>query len=499
MHFQQTLWAILVMIASTLFASLAQAIPVGLIPCLYNIKSRSVSSLITPASDLYDVNRLGFNHYFNYKPSAIFYPASEAEAAAAILCAVANNVSVVPRSGGHSYEGYSQGGQDGSLVIDLSQFQQFSLNPQTDVATVGAGTRLGHMYIRLWEAGEYLVPAGNCPSVGVGGHSLGGGFGVVSRKYGMLTHNIVGLSMVAANGTIFRVNAATNPDLFWALRGAGGGSFGLVTEFHIQAYKAPAIITTAVITFQPSLARVAMKAFATWGRTATEDLVAIMYIDQKTIRIEITVLGTQALMKTAIEPLLHVMSVPSDMKIQEGTWLQAARQWGDSGGTTLESSSLKHRALYHRGRSLLYRQPLSEEEMDIVEKYLNNPPKESISAYLIFDLWGGKIDRPNIPSAFDNHKGVLFSIQSDIFWNAPDKSPGYSSQECQQWSAEFAKEMQKAYSSGSSIEAYQNYIERDLPNAFSAYYGDNFLRLQQIKKDVDPYNVFKFPQSIPLP
>ncbi|KAG0222273.1 hypothetical protein BGW42_006748, partial [Actinomortierella wolfii] len=159
----------------------AQTFPANFLNCLQNICGDPNSHLVTPSSSIYDTDRVGFNINFNYKPIAIYHPATEHDAAAAIRCAAANNVAIAPRSGGHSFEGYGQGGKDGSLVIDLNQFQQFSIDKQTHVATVGAGTRLGPLYSRLWEAGEYLVPAGTCPSVGIGGHALGGGIGMVSR------------------------------------------------------------------------------------------------------------------------------------------------------------------------------------------------------------------------------------------------------------------------------------------------------------------------------
>ncbi|KAF9969389.1 hypothetical protein BGZ73_008274 [Actinomortierella ambigua] len=477
-----------------------QAVPLGLEDCLENIKSRSTSSLVLPSSSLYDKHRVGFNHYFDHKPSAIFHPASEAEAAAAILCAAANDVPVAPRSGGHSYEGYSNG-IDGSLVIDLSQFQQFSLDLKTKIATFGAGTRLGHVYTRLWEQGEYLVPAGTCPTVGIGGHGLGGGFGVVARKYGLLTHNIVSMTMIAANGTILTVNKDSHPDLFWALRGAGGGSFGLVTEFRVQAYKVPATVTTALLTYSFDELRPVFTAFATWGKNAPEELVVTMYIDQQKIELEMTYLGSQVQMEAAIKPFIELIgSKPTISNFEEGSWYKAATRWGLRSASTLEAADLGDMVFYHRGRSLFYRQGLSSEELDVIEKYLKRLPGLSRWGYILVDLWGGKIDRPNVPSAFDNHQGVLFSIQTEIFWSSPNAPlPGFTCETCLKWSSDFAKELQDNYSSGPTLEAYQNYIERDLPDAFHAYYGDQLPRLQQVKKSVDPDMVFDFPQAIPLP
>ncbi|KAF9944966.1 hypothetical protein BGZ72_001806, partial [Mortierella alpina] len=147
----------------------------------------------------------------------------------AVRCAAAAKVAVAPRSGGHSFEGHSTGGQDGSLVIDLGGLNSVAV--KNGLAKVGAGVRLGQLYLELFNQGGYTLNAGTCPSVGVGGHALGGGFGLLGPKYGLLLDRILEMQMVNAQGQLLTVSANSHPDLFYALRGAGGGSYGVVTEF----------------------------------------------------------------------------------------------------------------------------------------------------------------------------------------------------------------------------------------------------------------------------
>ncbi|KAG0222271.1 hypothetical protein BGW42_006746 [Actinomortierella wolfii] len=436
------------------------ALPVGMFDCLQSIQNTGNSTLITPSSPTYDTQRLGYDRNFDFRPIAIYYPATNADAAAAIQCAAAFNIPVAPRSGGHSYEGYSVGGKDGSLVIDLAYLQQFSLDPVTGIATVGGGTRLGPLYSRLWDVGQYLISSGVCPSVGIGGIALGGGIGFGARKYGMTTQNVVGMTMIDAKGDILKVSKSSNHDLFWALRGAGGGSFGLVTEFQIQAYKAPPNVVVFYLIYNWQRYREAIHSFASWGKTVTDDL----YIS-----------------------------------ISEGSWHQAAVLGAFNVSLDKPDLTVKR---FHRGRSLVYRKPMSTEELDIINNYLHTTPmpKGANERYITFEQWGGKINRPNAsPAVFDYHRGVIFSVQSGVIWDAPNDEPGHECAECLQWSTDFAREMQRAYSSSTVLEAYQNYMERDLPDALHAYYGDNLPRLMTIKKRVDPKNVFSFPQSIPLP
>ncbi|KAF9944679.1 hypothetical protein BGZ70_004437, partial [Mortierella alpina] len=142
MRFQWALVAITASIATDALTNTVKALPAGMVGCLENIKNSANSSLITAPSPEYNLQRFGYDRNFDYRPVAIYYPATDAHVAAAIQCAAAYGVSVVPRSGGHSYEGYSIGGKDGSLVIDLKHFQQFSVNSASGVASIGGGTRL---------------------------------------------------------------------------------------------------------------------------------------------------------------------------------------------------------------------------------------------------------------------------------------------------------------------------------------------------------------------
>ncbi|KAG0229208.1 hypothetical protein BGW41_003148 [Actinomortierella wolfii] len=485
-------------------SSASQANSAKLLSCLRNIKSdNSQANLVTPESLAYETDRLVYDRNFNYFPRAIYHAATEAEAAAAIQCAAANNISVAPRSGGHSYEGYGSGGADGSLVIDLNLFQHFRLDPETAVVTVGAGTRLGPLYTKLWALGQYLIPAGTCAGVGIGGHALGGGLGMISRKYGMLTDNIVGMKMIDATGQILQVNATSNADLFWALRGAGSGSFGLVTEFKIHAYKAPAIVTRMLLHWPLSRTRQLVRAYGMWGEDhLSEDMFVAMRFEHN-IELQVNFLGSQAEAEEVLRPLIQAAGQPDDIVAHEGTWIEAAALWNvvpDPSGLAYPDLTL-HRN--HRGRSLLYRRPLSDDEMEVIERYMTARPEGSSKIFVILDIWGGKIDRPNSPAAFDHHRGVFHSINLSIEW--PDKQTGggetpTSCIDCLKWSTDFTHELQKLHGAGhEEVEAYQNYIERDLRNGLRAYYGDLLPRLQQIKQKVDPGNVFSFPQSIPLP
>ncbi|KAG0339593.1 hypothetical protein BG004_006751 [Podila humilis] len=473
----------------------AQALPANMISCLQAIKGQS--QLITPSSSDYGQQSLTLNYIFNYKPQAIFHPSNNKEAAAAVICAAASGVAIAPRSGGHSFEGYSAGGQDGSLIIDLSKFNQLSVNTKTHVATIGAGNRLGPTYAKLWSKGNYLIPAGTCPTVGIAGHALGGGIGMTSRKYGPLSDNIVAMTVIDASGSIKTASVTENQDLYWALRGAGGGSFGLVTEFKIQAYKPPSKVTSMTYDFPLDRYSTILDAYAALGN-ATDDFMAEMNVDSSgNIQLQVVYLGNKADAAKVVAPFLKKAGKPSGKDVREAKWIDAATRFAWLAGGTLANPKAGD-SNYAKGRSLVYRQGLNTKEKDTIYKWMKSPPKGASAAYVIIDLWGGKINKPKNPSSFV-HQDAVLGIEFIIEWGAAGTSPGKKPcAACVTWGRNFYKEMLASYTKGQPISAYQNYIDRELPNSLNAYYGKALPRLKTIKKAVDPNNVFRFPQSIPL-
>ncbi|CAG8690826.1 4776_t:CDS:2, partial [Ambispora gerdemannii] len=199
---------------------------------------KSVSGdVVYPSDPNYLVLSQDINTDIDRFPAALLYAANEYDIKIAIYCAKTYKIQIVARSGGHSFEEYSLGGHDGALVVDLKKFSDLTIDTKTRTAVIGTGNRLGTIYYKLSQV-RHVIPAGACPSVGIGGHSLGGGFGLYSRAFGLASDNILSIKMVSANGTTLTANPFSHPDLFFALRGAGGGNYGIVTSitFRIHPY-----------------------------------------------------------------------------------------------------------------------------------------------------------------------------------------------------------------------------------------------------------------------
>ena len=214
---------------STLRAEAATSLPIA-----------ALRAELDPRKDLVLISGNGAPNKFDYNASyskrkqitpQVRVVASSAQAVGhTVGWAVANGVSFAIRSGGHSYEGFSQ---NADLVIDVRGMAAVQLAADTKSVSIGSGASLGAIYGAL-EPSHLAIPAGSCFPVGVAGHSLGGGFGLLGRPFGLACDSVLSMEVVDASGNILNVSESENPDLFWALRGGGNGSFGVVTKFNFR-------------------------------------------------------------------------------------------------------------------------------------------------------------------------------------------------------------------------------------------------------------------------
>ena len=198
--------------------------------------------VIAAGSARYGSARLLWDTRFDrLKPRAIAYCANSADVERIVRWARSERIHVVPRSGGHSYAGYSSG--NGVVVADVSRLDNVKVSGAR--ATVGAGAKLIGVYSALSKHGV-TVPGGSCPSVGIAGLALGGGIGYSSRRFGTTADNVTRLQIVTADGELRVGDASHNADLFWACRGGGGGNFGIATEFTFATHPVSTVSTYSI-------------------------------------------------------------------------------------------------------------------------------------------------------------------------------------------------------------------------------------------------------------
>ena len=228
--------------------------------------------LIRPGDSRYqDAKRLFQPQYDSLTPSAVAYVSGAHDVATALAFARRFGVPVTSRSGGHSYAGWSSGS---GLILDVGKLGTVSAS--SGQATVGAGARLIDVYTGLADQGV-TIPAGSCPTVGVAGLTLGGGVGVTGRAYGLTCDSLTGAEVVTADGTIRQVGADQDADLFWALRGGGGGNFGVVTSLSYRTH--PAVeCAYAFLTWNWSQARDVIRAWQQWAPSAPDAMWADLHL-----------------------------------------------------------------------------------------------------------------------------------------------------------------------------------------------------------------------------
>lgn len=225
-------------------------------------------TLVRPNSPQYATARQLFSSRFDtILPAAIAYCAAPADVQTCLAFAHRFGIPIAPRTGGHSYAGYST---TTGMVLDVTRMSTIAVNAGNGSATVGAGARLIDVYSALAQSG-LVIPAGSCPTVGVAGLTLGGGAGVLDRKFGLTCDNVLSAQVVVADGRVLTCDASHELDLFWALRGGGGGNFGVVTSFTFRIHQ---LTTLSLFTLRwPwSSAATVVNAWQNWSPQGPDEL-----------------------------------------------------------------------------------------------------------------------------------------------------------------------------------------------------------------------------------
>jgi FAD/FMN-containing dehydrogenase len=429
-----------------------------------------------------------YNMIYDYlRPQAVGRALDTRDVQSAVRWAVAKGVPLRARSGGHSYAGYSN--LSNGVVIDLRQMNSIRVNRRARTATVGAGAQLIDVYAALARQGV-TIPAGSCPSVGISGVSLGGGMGLAARAFGMSADNILGVTIVTADGRIRQVNSRSDPDLLWALRGGGGGNFGVVTQFTFKVHPVPRNVCYFNVSFPWSRASDAIAAWQAWAPRAPDQLTSIFHLSAgggaTVANANGQFMGTTGQVRGLLGPLLSVPGARITALVSKSyldmqlllagcstIGLNACHTVGTSPGGTLPRESF-------RAKSDYVTKPLSAAARNVLIQATQSRAAQPGSGALLFDSYGGAINRVAPHATAFVHRNTLFCIQYLTY----DGGAG--------WLGQTHAAMGR-YVSG---QAYQNYIDRDLRHWQQAYYGSNYPRLVRTRRRVDPHHFFKFPQAI---
>ncbi|MEA3209788.1 MAG: hypothetical protein QOE70_2845 [Chthoniobacter sp.] len=386
--------------------------------------------------------------------------------------------------GGHSYEGFSS---CSGLMIDVRKMDAVVIDTVNQTARIGAGCLLGDVAEKLFEK-NFALPAGTCKPVGIAGLTLGGGHGVSSRKFGLTADNLLSVRLVDATGAVLIASPSVNPDLYWALRGGGGGNLGIVTEFTFKVHPVNRVIAFRLVwpnNFPTSVLREWQK----FALSAPDELGFVLVMSGGQghitgIRCTGQYLPTTASqtptvskLKTLLNPLLSIGD--PTFTTRQFTYIEAARYFAGSGDPD---------RVYFKGKSDYSIGALTSAGVSTFISALRN---SAAPVAAIFEAYGGAINRvAETATAFPHRGNTRFCLQYYAEW---------SSSSATNRNVAAVRALYAAMRPHLPGYSYVNYIDLDLTDWAQAYYKGNLPRLQTIKQQYDPDNFFHFAQSIPLP
>ncbi|CAJ2677977.1 unnamed protein product [Trifolium pratense] len=452
------------------------------------------------------------------KPLLIITPMQQSHVQSTILCAKTIQIQLKIRSGGHDFEGISYvSNHQPFIILDMFNFKNITVDIQNEVAVVQSGAILGEVYYRIWEKSKvHGFPAGVCPTVGVGGHLSGGGYGNMMRKFGLSIDNVVDAEIVDVNGRVLD-RKSMGEDLFWAIRGSGGASFGVILSYSIKLVQVPEVVT--VFRAASSLDQNATEVVLQWQQVApqTDDRLfmrlLIQPVSSKVVKGEITVRVTiVAMFLGGADELVAILGkeFPSlglkKENCSEMSWIGSVLWWASLGNGSKPEALLDRNvdsAKFLKRKSDYVENPISKDGLEGIWKKVIELGKVG----LVFNPYGGIMNTvASDATAFPHRAGNLFKIQYSVNWEEPgiDIENNFTNQ------ARTLYSYMTPFVSNSPRRSFLNYRDLDIgTNDFGnnsyeqgsvygmKYFNNNFERLVKIKTEGDPENFFRNEQSIP--
>jgi FAD/FMN-containing dehydrogenase len=428
--------------------------------------------IVERGSPGYEEARRNFNSRFSRYPRLIVFCGNADDASNAVLWARKNKMPFRIRNGRHSYEAFSL--LDGGLVIDTSGILELQIDKSAGTAKVGAGFRLKPLYEALWREGV-TIPAGTCPTVGISGLTLGGGYGFLSRLYGMTCDNVLELEMVDYQGSLLLANDKTRSDLFRACLGGGDGSYGIITSFTFSVHPIGDVSHYSMTWDFADLKQV-VRYWQSWAPQSDSRLTSSLNLPasgQGSIISSGIYVGLEKELRRTVRPFLEAVP-PKKSTFRSASWMEAVRMLA---GREVKQSTFKNSSAFAY-------EPFTEQAISELVKNLSTAPGPS--NMVAFDAYGGAIaEMPADKTAFV-HRKALFMMQYQTYWEEEqDAVPNI------EWVERFRSSM-LPYTRG----AYRNYCDSLIEDWPDSYFGEYYARLQRVKQIYDPDNLFHYEQSI---
>ncbi|XP_042044428.1 berberine bridge enzyme-like 18 [Salvia splendens] len=446
------------------------------------------------------------------KPQVIITPEHESQIPPVISCARQTGLEIRTRSGGHDMEGLSYVSQVPFAIIDMVNLSEVTVNVDEKTAWIEAGATTGTVYYRIAEKSHVLAfPGAICTTVGVSGHFSGGGYGPLMRKHGLAGDNVVDARIIDANGRILD-RESMGEDLFWAIRGGGGASFGVITAWKVQLVDVPETVT--VFSVIRPLDQNSTELVQRWQYVAPEadkDLFVGVYLFRVNSTIQANLFSLFLGRADRLLPLMQETFPELGLareEVREMSWVQSTLFLNQGQQEPLEVllNRTQPGLRQLKTRSDYVQTPMREDGFNGIVRMLSEPEADETLIYIV--PYGGRMNEiPESATPFPHRAGNLYMIASLVYWQ---DSEARDAERYLSWSRRYNSYM-TPYVSSSPRQAYFNYRDLEIgvnnPNGKTSYaeasvwgkpyYKDNFDRLVKVKTVIDPTNFFKNEQSIP--
>lgn len=471
----------------------------------HSLKSKQIEltgRLVFPNSPEYDGARQEYNTFFNRFPSVIVFAQKNRDIINAIKWARVHQIPFRLRSGRHNYEGLSA--IDSGIIIDVSEMKKIKIDKKHHTVTVETGITDIELAEELSKH-HLVVPNGLCFTTGIAGFTLGGGQSAFCRQFGLAIDQLLEVEMIDANGSVIHANASKNADLFWALRGGGGGNFGVCTKFTFRTHEVRKVVYANIgwdlgdlseviqvwqsystphsdnrLTPLLSLVNSPSQKHTFPGYKKKKKQFLHKFPEQESpvssaITFQCVYLGSVKQLRKLLQPLLNT-GTPQQVFIKKIPWIEAEYRIGLTQPVLPEP---------FKSTGPFVPKALPKRAIAIIKEFMESPPKNNIVAIVLHGLNGAIADVKPQDTAY-YYRNAWFNINPWATWTTSNGST-----EGIKWVNRLTQKL-RCYTSGT----YVNSPDLSLIHWQKAYYGKNYRRLRQVKRKYDPDDIFHFPQSI---
>jgi len=446
---------------------------------MYDFLNGLTGRIVIPTNPIYNKARQDFNRAIQQYPIIINYCSNNHDVANAICWSRKFHVPLRIRNGGHNYEGYSNG--NCTLIIDVSEMNHIDLDECENLLTVQGGVTNQQVY-EFVSSKRYPFPGGTCPTVGVGGYSMGGGWGLSCRYLGLGCDSLEEIELVNYEGKIVKANRNCNSDLFWACRGAGGGNFGVIVSMKFRLPSKVEKVTLIEIDYlhvSEEEQKAFLQTWQQWLKDADPRVTLISRIynsvnDGLAMLVRGIFYGRPKEAEQILKPFLELSG--AEYSIEYVTFLEAVTIIGSSYPSSEKFKSASRFVL----------RDFSDRDISRLVGLIQKRSQGSVFAGLSMYALGGRVRDVGTDETAFFYRTANFIIWLETVWEE-----NRFSEENNIWvSRRFP--VLASVTTGS----YVNFPYNNLPDYLEEYYGPHTCRLKKIKEKYDPFNVFTFPQGI---